>query len=252
MESVEEDSAAATYDRLSPASQRQVGINAVKLFEDMNAVGQATYRSELIWRLTDGMEANAAATVTGKPADTVRKARRDGKHTLFQAKATKGDARAKRTRPIEEAARQADAVAFIKERFGATQSGDKREVQAVRLSYAFADAAEQVYRSTFTREGSFNQYAKAGGTAGRALFFATFDELHVKQAKHGLHDFFSCTLCAPNGKHVEQLKVELTSERAMLDDMQQGDVHDVQALKVLQIGASIATIQVSCGVCHPI
>ena len=114
-----------------------------------------------------------------------------------------GKDRQKRSKTESEAERYADARRYMRDNFSVAKSGDKSEV----------------FRSSFTRLGSFDQYVLSGGSAGETIFNAMWSELNVKRAPHAEHDYFSCTICQAAEKMEKAHRAKVAKLRETLDGL---------------------------------
>ena len=253
-------SCAQVLQSLTKEDLHQLAVNVVTMFEHMHKSKQLECRKDFICCLANNLSAEAAAKVTYCDTSTVYKARsaakvcysqgywlKANKHYLiallgkvkgrsfldmkvFISKALSGDSRKKRERTASETARRGDAIGYMRAEFAVCKSGDKTEI----------------FRSTFTRAGSFKRYQLAGGTAGATIFHGTWDELGVRKAKHAKNDFFSCALCQPNGKYVLQLTARVALLREQFDGAGDGTpLKRTLSLQVQTTLAEIASIEVS-------
>ncbi|MCA9915922.1 MAG: hypothetical protein KC496_21355, partial [Anaerolineae bacterium] len=190
---------------LSEAELYQISGNVVSLFAAANQQRQLRYRRDLVCLLLDGLTAASASRVSGIKPNTLNKYRRETANKfdtlLLQEAAPSGVHRKKRGRSMSEEMRYADACKYMRETFSVAKSGDKSEV----------------FRSTFTRAGSYEQYVLSGGTAGETIFNATWSELNVKQAAHALHDYFSCTVCQAHKQREKQHEARASELQGLLD-----------------------------------
>lgn len=134
----------------------------------------------------------------------------------MQQAAPSGQFRAKRNCvPDEE--KKDNALQFLRDNYSVSKSGDVSEV----------------FSTYFARFNCWEKYVAHGGTAGRVIFQAAWQELGVTRMRHSLHDYFSCSVCQAGRDRAARF--ELEANQYAEKRMESVDAVEIEQLKHLEL-----------------
>ena len=172
--------------------------------------------------------------ISKAPGIETKKRARDDYIDPFQQQAAAGQFRAKRV-CAEDNERKENAVQFLRERYAAFRSGDKKEV----------------FRTHHSRWSSFQQYQEDGGTAGFFAFQAAWKILGVHRAKHAMHDYHACTTCQAHEQRSALFELEANQLKEKKQETNDPVLREKLSLQILEAQANAAAIRVRGEVfCH--